>query len=140
MECVEGKEKPISDGRDASEKGFILSLPRLHYALFLALHLSFFFFFSFLIPFSPLFLILPYQDAETVMSQAASPPDVTQAPELSPAPAPLSSPAPVALTSAMPITATCLLWGALGLLVPRVPRPSQVTPGVLNLGGGWGPG
>lgn len=140
MECVEGKEKPISDGRDASERGFILSLPRLRYALSLALHLSFFFFFSFLIPFSPLFLILPYQDAETVMSQAVSPRDVTQAPELSPVPAPLSSPAPVALTSAMPITATCLLWGALGLLVPRVPRPSQVTPGVLNLGGGWGPG
>lgn len=60
MECVEGKEKPVPDGRDASEKGFIFSLPRLHYALSLALHLSFFFFFSFLTPSSPLFLIPPY--------------------------------------------------------------------------------
>lgn len=28
MECVEGKEKPISDGRDASEKGFIPLSPQ----------------------------------------------------------------------------------------------------------------
>lgn len=128
MGCVEGKKSP-SNGRDASEKGFLLllSVLRPHYVCMLSLCLFL----------SPL-LILPYQAAETVMSQAVSPPTVTRAPEPSPAPAPLSSPAPVALTSAMPTTANCLLWGALGLLAPRVPRLSQVAPGGAEVGWGLG--
>lgn len=86
-------------------------------------------------------LLLPTplrQDAETVMSQAVSPPAVTQVPEPILAPALLSSPAPVALTSAMPITAICLLWGALGHLVWRAPRPSQVA--TQGAGARWGLG
>lgn len=74
-----------------------------------------------------------------MMNQAVSPPGVTQAPELSLALAPLSSPAPVALTSAMPITAIYLLWGALGLLASRVPRPSQVALWGAKPGWGLGP-
>lgn len=78
------------------------------------------------------------QDAETAMSQAVSPPAVTQVPEPILAPALLSSPAPVVLTSAMLITAICLLWGALGHLVWRAPRPSQVA--TQDAGARWGLG
>lgn len=86
MECVEGKEKPISDGRDASEKGFILSLPRLHYALSLALHLSFFFFFSFLISFSPLFLILPLSGCRDSDEPGCESPRCDPSPRAQPSP------------------------------------------------------
>lgn len=128
MECAEGKKSPHEmEGMPLIEKGFIFSVPRLHYACLHSL------------PFSSLLLIPPHQDAETVMSQAVSPPTVTQAPEPTPAPSPLSSPAPVALTSAMPITASCLLRGALGLLAPRVPRLSQVAPQGAGAGRGLGP-
>lgn len=88
MECVEGKEKAVRDGRDA------LCVPRPIHTLSL--------------PFSPPNPLC--QDAETAMSQAVSPLAVTQVP--SPSSPQLYSlpPAPVVLTSAMPIIAICLLW------------------------------
>lgn len=124
MECVEGKKSPCKMEGMALKKDLssLFSDPitcafSVCECARACVCLSF--------SFSPL-LILPYQDAETAMNQAVSPSTVSRAPEPSPAPVPLSSPAPVALTSAMPITATCLLWGVLGFLAPRVPRPSQV--------------
>lgn len=39
MGCVEGKKSP-SNGRDASEKGFLLSVLRPHYVCTLSLCLS----------------------------------------------------------------------------------------------------
>lgn len=103
-----GKEKAVRDGRDA------LCVPRPVHTLSL--------------PFSPPSPNPSASGCRDSDEPGCESPAVTQVPEPILAPALLSSPAPVALTSAMPITAICLLWGALGHLVWRAPRPFQGSP------------